>query len=101
MQARTRVGIGVGSSLALREATNHSEKAQGTQVYGCGVEIGQQAGLDKGRALLQKMVVSYLVLLEGLEESRGSKSQLVLPRDCRSVSGSRGSMVERRTLLRD
>lgn len=34
MQARTGVGIGVGSSLALREATNHSEKARGTRVYG-------------------------------------------------------------------
>lgn len=39
---------------------------------GHGVEMGQQVGLDKGRALLQNMVVSYLVLLEGLEDSRGS-----------------------------
>ncbi len=50
MQARARVRIGVGSSLALRKATNHSEKARGTQFMGRGVEMGQQAGLDKGRA---------------------------------------------------
>lgn len=42
------------------------------EFMGRGVEMGQQAGLDKGCALLQNMVVSYLVLLEGLEESRGS-----------------------------
>lgn len=65
------------------------------EFMGRGVEMGQQAGLDKGRALLQNMVVSYLVLLEGLEDSRGSKSQLVLARDCRSVSGSRGSICQR------
>lgn len=34
MQARAGVGTGVGSSLALRKATNHSEKARGTRVYG-------------------------------------------------------------------
>lgn len=96
MQARTGVGIGVGSSLALRQKLQITVRRHGALKFmGRGVEIGHQAGLDKGRALLQKMVVSYLVLLEGLEESRGSKSQLVLPRDCRSVSGSRGSICRR------
>lgn len=42
------------------------------EFMGRGVEMGQQAGLDKDCALLQNMVVSYLVLLEGLEELRGS-----------------------------
>lgn len=38
------------------------------------------------------MVVSYLVLTGRLLESRWSKSQVVLPRECMSASISRGSI---------
>lgn len=48
MQARTGVGIGVGSSLALREATNHSEKARGTRVYGAWGWNGAAGGIGQG-----------------------------------------------------
>lgn len=40
----------------------------------------------------QNMVVSYLVLTGRLLESRWSKSQVVLPRECISASISRGSI---------
>lgn len=69
LSERARIGdrIGAGSSLALREATNHSVKARGNRVYQAGLNRGSRWDWD-----LQNMVVSYLVLLEGLEESRGS-----------------------------
>lgn len=44
------------------------------------------------RIRLQNMVVSYLVLTGRLLESRWSKSQVVLPRECMSASISRGSI---------
>lgn len=66
-RAKSGDRIGAGSSLALRKATNHSVKARGTRVYQAGLNRGSRR--DRG---LQNMVVSYLVLLEGLEESRGS-----------------------------
>lgn len=40
----------------------------------------------------QNMVVSYLVLTGRLLESRWSKSQVVLPKECISASISRGSI---------
>lgn len=40
----------------------------------------------------QNMVVSYLVLTGRLLESRWSKSQVLLPRECMSPSISRGSI---------
>lgn len=43
----------------------------------------------------QNMVVSYLVLTGRLLESRWSKSQVVLPRECMSASISRGSICRR------
>lgn len=49
----------------------------------------------------QNMVVSYLVLTGRLLESRWSKSQVVLPRECISASISRGSIADLRMLLHD
>lgn len=62
---------------------------------GQGVAGGKYEGGCGGVAVRirpQNMVVSYLVLTGRLLESRWSKSQVVLPRECMSASISRGSI---------
>lgn len=99
---------------------HHSEKAQGSHVYKCVCVFGcgcvrerykwrtkcRRRSMRECRGAAvgiqpQNMVVSYLVLTGRLLESRWSKSQVVLPRDCMSVSISRGSIAVLRMLLHD
>ncbi len=90
---------------------HHSEKARGSHVYiymcVCVCERDKELH-EEGRGKYegcrgaavgirpQNMVVSYLVLTGRLLESRWSKSQVVLPRDCMSGSISRGSICRGR-----